>query len=77
MDELNIKLISNYQCGLGEGPAFDTRNDTFYQVDCLQNKIIKITFKGSEEISSNKISVLDNPQTSIQDCSEIRFFFYF
>lgn len=32
MDELNIKLISNLHCGLGEGPAFDHRNDTFYQV---------------------------------------------
>lgn len=31
-DELKIKLISNLQCGLGEGPAFDHRNDTFYQV---------------------------------------------
>lgn len=40
MDELNIKLISNLQCGLGEGPAFDHRNDTFYQV-----RVISITFK--------------------------------
>lgn len=57
MDELNIKLISNFQCELGEGPAFDHRNDTFYQVDILQNKIIKITFKGSEEVPQSKVRI--------------------
>lgn len=41
-------------------------------MDCLQKKIIKITFKGSEEVPTSKLATLDNPQCSIQDCSEIR-----
>lgn len=76
MDELNIKLISNIQCALGEGPAFDHRNDTFYQVDCLKNKIIKITFKGNDEVPSTKIQALDNPSTSIQGELELAYCFF-
>lgn len=43
-----------------------------HQVDCQQKKIIKVTFKGSDAVPDCKRATLDNPQSSVQDCSEIR-----